>query len=63
MTRHEGKGQVKSDGDRWELPPDIPCTAVTWHGSQPGQTLPIAEPPDVQDAVALVRAILLDDPA
>jgi hypothetical protein len=30
---------------------------------QPGQTLPMAEPPDVQDAVALVRAILLDDPA
>ena len=30
---------------------------------QPGRTLPIAEPPDVQDAVALVRAILLDDPA
>ena len=29
---------------------------------QPGQTLPIAEPPDVQDAVTLVRAILLDDP-
>jgi len=30
---------------------------------QPGQTLPIAEPPDVQNAVAVVRAILLDDPA
>ena len=30
---------------------------------QPGRTLPIAEPPDVQNAVALVRAILLDDPA
>ena len=30
---------------------------------QPGQILPIAEPPDVQNAVAVVRAILLDDPA
>jgi hypothetical protein len=29
---------------------------------QRGQTLPMAEPPDVQGAVALVRAILLDDP-
>jgi hypothetical protein len=138
------KGQVKSDGDRWELPPDIPCTAVTWHGRkpgmiticetvlsgaaparireqteglasgwlpdlavklagdpaltvsvithedstqelevlrtgpphhteqtidsgrftrQPGQTLPIAEAPGVQNAVAVVRAILLDDSA
>jgi hypothetical protein len=27
------------------------------------ETLPIAEPPDVQTAVALVRSILLDDPA
>ena len=26
---------------------------------EPAQTLPIAEPPDVQNAVALVRAILL----
>jgi hypothetical protein len=135
---------VKSDGDRRELPPDIPCTAATWHGGkpgmiaickavlsgsaparireqtaglepgwlrdlavklagdpsltvlvitlqdgtqelevlhtgpphhteqtidsdrftrQPGQTLPVTEPPDVQDAVAVVRAILLADPA
>jgi hypothetical protein len=135
---------VKSDGDRRELPPDIPCTDVTWHGRksgmiticktvlsgatpawireqteglasgslrdlavklagdpaltvsvitredgtqelevlhtgpphhteqtidsdrstrEPGQTLPIAEPPDVQNAVAVVRAILLDNPA
>ena len=135
---------MKSDGDRWELPPDIPCTAVTWHGRkpgmitickavlsgsaparireqteglepgwlrdlavklagdptltvsvitdedgtqelevlhtgpphhteqtidsdrftrQPGQTLPVTEPSDVQDAVAAVRAILRDDPA
>jgi hypothetical protein len=30
---------------------------------EPGQRMPIAEPPDVQHAVALVRAILLDDPA
>jgi hypothetical protein len=30
---------------------------------QSGQTLPVAEPPDVQDAVALVRSILLDDTA
>ena len=30
---------------------------------QPGQTLPVTEPSDVQDAVAVVRAILLDDPA
>lgn len=29
---------------------------------QPRQTLPIAEPPDVQNAVALVRAILLPPP-
>jgi hypothetical protein len=27
---------VKSDGDRRELPPDIPCTAATWHGGKPG---------------------------
>ena len=27
------------------------------------ETLPIAEPPAVQTAVALVRSILLDDPA
>jgi hypothetical protein len=134
---------VKSDGDRRQLPPDIPCMAATWHGRkpgmitickavlsgsaparireqteglepgwlrdlavklagdptltvsvitdedgtqelevlhtgpphhteqtidsdrftrQPGQTLPITEPPDVQNAVAVVRAILLDDP-
>ena len=30
---------------------------------QPAETLPVAEPPDVQKAVALVRSILLDDPA
>jgi hypothetical protein len=30
---------------------------------QPGQTLPVTEPSDVQDAVAAVRAILRDDPA
>jgi hypothetical protein len=30
---------------------------------QTGQTLPVAEPPDVQNAVALVRSILLDDTA
>jgi hypothetical protein len=30
---------------------------------QPGRTLPMAEPPDVQDAVALVRTTLLDEPA
>jgi hypothetical protein len=30
---------------------------------QPGHILSVAEPPDVQNAVAVVRAILLDDPA
>jgi hypothetical protein len=30
---------------------------------QPGQTLTVTEPSDVQDAVAAVRAILRDDPA
>ncbi|HMI27958.1 MAG TPA: hypothetical protein VK594_26035 [Streptosporangiaceae bacterium] len=30
---------------------------------QSGQTLPVAEPPDVQNAVALLRSILLDDTA
>jgi hypothetical protein len=34
-------------------------------GLEPGwlRDLPVSEPPDVQDAVAVVRAILLDDPA
>jgi hypothetical protein len=30
---------------------------------QHAETLPVAEPPDVQNAVALVRSILLDDTA
>ena len=42
---------MKSDGDRREFT----C--------QPRQTLPVTEPSDVQDAVAVVRAILRDDPA
>jgi hypothetical protein len=30
---------------------------------QHAETLPVAEPPDVQNAVALVRSMLLDDTA
>jgi hypothetical protein len=58
-------------GERRRRPAEVtagyPCTAATIDSDrftrQHAETLPVVEPSDVQNAVALVRSMLLDDTA